>query len=406
MKNTFKLFVTLFLLTVILSLGKVNAQNPTFNMTVRNILTTNPANPTRDSILRFEVWLQQTNQGAPGVDDFEYCAGQFTWSYNKEIQRPGANLVFGLSAAGLPGSLLPPAFQVDSVNGYLKMAGNLPQSGVNFFISGTFPGTRLFTAQLKTNANSFPQVPLNLRFKLGASPNTFVAYFLPYADTVDTETIPPPGQTAVALMDTVENIYSVENGGFVLPVELASFAANVNKNNVSLNWTTSTETNNQGFDIERTLVGSNEWTKAGNVSGNGTTNEAKSYSFSERLTTGHYNYRLKQIDFNGGVNYHPLSNEVVVGVPSVYALSQNYPNPFNPTTKIDFELPYDGKVSVLLYDISGREVAKLVNEVKTAGYYTVQFNGANLASGMYFYRINAEGNSQNFVSTKKMVLIK
>ncbi|MBK8550298.1 MAG: T9SS type A sorting domain-containing protein [Ignavibacteria bacterium] len=344
--------------------------------------------------------------------DFEYCAGQFTWSYNKAIQAPGKDLFFGLFGAGtsLPPAIRPPAFQVDSVNGYLKMAGNLPQSLVNYFISGTAPGTRILTAQLRTDGNAFQQVPLDLRFKLGASPNTFVAAFAPYPDTAgfDSETF--PNQTAIALMDTInppgDPVYTVENGGFVLPVELASFAANVNKNNVVLNWTTTTETNNQGFDIERSLVGSNEWTKAGNVSGNGTTNEAKSYSFAERLTTGHYNYRLKQIDFNGGVNYHNLSNEVVVGVPSVYALSQNYPNPFNPTTKIDFELPYDGKVSVLLYDISGREVAKLVNEVKTAGYYSVQFNGANLASGMYFYRINAEGNSQNFVSTKKMVLIK
>jgi hypothetical protein len=59
-----------------------------------------------------------------------------------------------------------------------------------------------------------------------------------------------------------------------------------------------------------------------------------------------------------------------------------------------------------LYDISGREVAKLVNEVKTAGYYTFQFNGFNLSSGMYFYIFNAEGSEQKFVSTKKMVLIK
>ncbi|MCB0729301.1 MAG: T9SS type A sorting domain-containing protein, partial [Ignavibacteriae bacterium] len=77
-----------------------------------------------------------------------------------------------------------------------------------------------------------------------------------------------------------------------------------------------------------------------------------------------------------------------------------------PTTKIDYELPYDGKVSIVLYDISGREVVKLVNEVENAGYYSIQFNGANLTSGMYFYRINAEGSGQKYVNTKKMVLIK
>lgn len=188
---------------------------------------------------------------------------------------------------------------------------------------------------------------------------------------------------------------------------MSSFTFNVSGNNVELNWITATETNNQSFEIERSISNSNEWVKAGEVQGSGTSAEPINYKFLDRkLSTGHYLYRLKQIDFNGTVNYHELSSEVIVGVPTAYAISQNYPNPFNPTTKIDFELPYDGKVSILLYDISGREVAKLVNEVKTAGYYSVQFNGANLSSGMYFYRINAEGSGQNFVTTKKMVLIK
>jgi hypothetical protein len=249
-------------------------------------------------------------------------------------------------------------------------------------------------------------VPLNLRTKVGPAPNTFIAYFLPYADTVDTDVFPPPQQFAFSLMDTVVNIYSVEGANLPLPVELASFVSSVNKNIVTLNWTTSSETNNQGFDIERSVVNSNDWSKVGYLAGNGTTTEQRSYSFNDRADAGTYNYRLKQIDFNGAFSYHALTSEVVVGIPTAYAISQNYPNPFNPTTKIDFELPYDGKVSILLYDLSGREVAKLVNEVMTAGYHNIQFNGSNLSSGMYFYRINAEGGASNFVATKKMVLIK
>jgi len=200
--------------------------------------------------------------------------------------------------------------------------------------------------------------------------------------------------------------HSVADGG-ALPVELASFTSSINRNNVTLSWSTSSEINNSGFDIERTLTGTAVWTKAGSVTGNGTTNESKSYSFTERVNTGKYSYRLKQMDFNGNFEYFNLSNEIEVGIPDVYKLSQNYPNPFNPSTKIDYDIPFDGNVSILLYDISGREVAKLVNEVKTAGYYTAVFNGSNLASGMYFYRINAANtNGSNFVSTKKMVLIK
>ncbi|MBK8984029.1 MAG: T9SS type A sorting domain-containing protein [Ignavibacteria bacterium] len=229
-------------------------------------------------------------------------------------------------------------------------------------------------------------------------------------------------ETVISLTRTKINIYdqadqlnkevtrcanhSVADGG-ALPVELASFTSSINRNNVTLNWSTSKEINNSGFDVERTLSGEGTWTKAGSVSGSGTTDETKSYAFTERINTGKYSYRLKQIDFNGNFEYFNLLNEIEVGIPDVYKLSQNYPNPFNPTTKIDYDIPYDGNVSILLYDLSGREVAKLVNEVKTAGYYTAVFNGANLASGMYFYRINASNtNGSNFVTTKKMVMIK
>ncbi len=95
-------------------------------------------------------------------------------------------------------------------------------------------------------------------------------------------------------------------------------------------------------------------------------------------------------------------------IPTEFSLSQNFPNPFNPTTKIEYSIPVEGKVSILIYDIAGREVMNLVNTNQTAGFYSVNFNGANLASGMYFYRINVEGGEEakNFQATKRMVLIK
>ncbi len=89
-------------------------------------------------------------------------------------------------------------------------------------------------------------------------------------------------------------------------------------------------------------------------------------------------------------------------LPLSYSLSQNYPNPFNPVTKINYELPGDGKVKLMIYDILGREIRTLVNEVKQAGKYTVEFNGSNFASGVYFYRIEAG----KFTEVKRMVLIK
>jgi hypothetical protein len=195
-----------------------------------------------------------------------------------------------------------------------------------------------------------------------------------------------------------------------LPVELASFTANVFTRDVKLNWTTATEINNSGFEIERSNVKgetSNEWVKLAFVTGNGTKNTPTNYSFDDKkLNTGKYNYRLKQIDYNGNFEYFDLKSEVNIGVPNKYDLSQNYPNPFNPVTKIDFDLPFDSKVSIRFYDITGREIKTLVNDTKQAGYYTVEFNGNNMASGIYFYRIEAEGSGQKFVMTKKALLIK
>ncbi|MEO8666811.1 MAG: CHRD domain-containing protein, partial [Ignavibacteria bacterium] len=153
-----------------------------------------------------------------------------------------------------------------------------------------------------------------------------------------------------------------------LPVELASFTSYVLRNTVTLKWTTTSETNNAGFDIERSSS-SNEWSAVGHVAGNGNSAVANNYEYSDRgLAMGVYSYRLKQTDFNGNFEYFALSNEVNIGVPLEYSISQNYPNPFNPSTKIDYDMPGDGNVNIVLFDISGREVATLVNEFKTAGY--------------------------------------
>lgn len=89
-------------------------------------------------------------------------------------------------------------------------------------------------------------------------------------------------------------------------------------------------------------------------------------------------------------------------IPENYQLSQNFPNPFNPVTVIKYQLPMSGNVSLKIYDVLGKEVATLVNETQQAGSYTINFNGANLASGVYYYKISAG----EFVSVKKMVLMK
>jgi hypothetical protein len=188
-----------------------------------------------------------------------------------------------------------------------------------------------------------------------------------------------------------------------LPVLISSFTAGVeNTRDVRVSWTTSMEINNKGFEIERKQSGGT-WVNAGWLNGYGNSSNPVTYVFMDKkLDAGKYNYRLKQFDYNGNFEYHVCEYEAVVSQPSKFGISQNYPNPSNPVSKIDFQLPSAGKVSIRVYDISGREVALLVDEIKDAGFYSVTFDGSKIASGVYFYKIEAAG----FVEIRKMVLIK
>ena len=224
-----------------------------------------------------------------------------------------------------------------------------------------------------------------------------------------------PGTYELSSVDNTIKVYGltsfstfgISDADAPLPVELTSFTSNINGRNVKLNWVTALEQNNTGFDVER-KTSSGIWNKVGFVKGKGTINTPSNYSFEDRnLNTGKYNYRLKQIDANGNFEYHNLNSVIEVGLPAKFDLSQNYPNPFNPTTKIGFQLPVDGKVSIRIYDMTGREVKTILNnELRSAGYYTIDFNSSGLASGAYFYRFIGESGGVQTLITKKMVLLK
>ena len=202
---------------------------------------------------------------------------------------------------------------------------------------------------------------------------------------------------------TTTGLRTAEISWGALPVELSSFSAMVSNTSVDLSWKTLEEINNSGFEVERKNVESQSWQKVGFVEGHGTTSISYIYNFTDRnLASGVYNYRLKQIDYNGNFEYHNLSSEVVIGTPVSFALSQNFPNPFNPETKINFQIPTDGFVSLKVFDNSGKEVATLVNQSMTAGFHTSNFNASTLSSGVYFYRLETQG----FVKVMKMALVK
>jgi hypothetical protein len=206
--------------------------------------------------------------------------------------------------------------------------------------------------------------------------------------------------------------FALTDDGAALPVTMESFDISVNSRDAILSWVTLSELNNKGFAVERrskTETGYSQWKELGFVNGNGTTNERKQYTFKDaKLVIGAYQYRLRQVDYNNNIEYIQPSNnsDVIIGKPGVFDISQNYPNPSNPKSKIDFSMPFDGKVSIKVYDILGKEVASLIDEFKPADFYTVEFDGSNVASGTYFYRIIAEGNNQKFTKTMKMILVK
>ena len=194
----------------------------------------------------------------------------------------------------------------------------------------------------------------------------------------------------------------------IVPVELSFFIAIVINNKVKLNWTTTTESNNYGFYIQRHSNVSSTWETIGFVRGKGTTTVPQSYSFIDSdITSGTWFYRLQQQDIDGKI-YHSEIMEVNLTIPTKFALYQNYPNPFNSSTIIKYELPVgEHQVRLIIYDLLGHQIRMLIDEEnQQAGAYQISWDGRDddgnaAASGVYFYRLQA--GRQSFI--KKLVLI-
>ena len=185
-----------------------------------------------------------------------------------------------------------------------------------------------------------------------------------------------------------------------IPVELISFTGHFINEGIKLHWTTSSEKNNYGFEIERTQ--NSKWEVIGFAEGNGTTAGQNNYSFTDQdISSGIYKYRLKQIDFDGTFEYSNII-EVEIEIPEKFKLFQNYPNPFNPTTVISWQSPVSSHQTLKVYDLLGREVASLVDEFKPAGSYEVEFDASGLNSGVYYYKLKTDF----FTGVKKLMLIK
>lgn len=267
---------------------------------------------------------------------------------------------------------------------WIPLAGNFTEPGVGSFQPNGQPlydGTQTSWVQEEMDLTGRNAVQNKFQFQLKSDGNTTADGW--YVD------------------DIVVFIYGI------VPVELSSFTATAFSKEIVLNWKTTSELNNMGFEIERkSLTNNYGWQKIGFVEGSGSSTSPKDYSFTDKNPIrGTLLYRLKQVDFDGSFKYYVSEGVNFAGVYS-YALEQNYPNPFNPSTLINYSIPVDGNVELMVYNILGSEVATLVNEFKEAGNYSVEFSTEdirnNLGSGVYIYKLK----SGSFTQTRKMVVLK
>ncbi|MGB5872106.1 MAG: T9SS type A sorting domain-containing protein [Bacteroidota bacterium] len=205
-----------------------------------------------------------------------------------------------------------------------------------------------------------------------------------------------------------------------LPIALSSFAASLNNDgDVEVRWTTISEINKYGFEVERStwMAGSYESLAGSFTPGHGTTFEQHDYRFVDTNPfDGVAYYRLKQIDLDNtiylfdGVRVEPTTDVASDPLPLQFELHQNYPNPFNPTTTIEYSLPERSHVLLTVYNTLGQEIAVLLNEVVQGGHGSVEFDAGTLPSGVYFYRLQARPPSGteggNSIATKSMMLVR
>ena len=184
----------------------------------------------------------------------------------------------------------------------------------------------------------------------------------------------------------IEDIGAYELPASTMPVELTTFTGSVINNTVMLKWSTATESNNSGFEIERNS--GSAWDDIAFIAGKGNSNSVSYYQFTDKSPSGRtVDYRLKQIDNNGSYKY---SSVVEVTLKPTKLIVNNYPNPFNPSTNIRYTVPFDGRVSLVIYDSLGQKVEELTNGVQQQGAYELKWNASLHASGIYLLSVTAE----------------
>jgi len=291
-------------------------------------------------------------------------------------------------------------------------AGGLPGSGINnlsifrYWEGAEISGFTSGTVRLTYGSDDGVDGP-TADLRVAESPSAFGTYNSIGNSTADGTTV-----TSTADIVTTIQYYRIgsELGDNSLPVELATFEATPAIDKITLNWTTASETENFGFNVFK-KAGSEEWTKVNEqiIEGQGNKSSETKYEFVDfAVRSGDvYSYRLESVSLSGVINVEDIV-EIEVLVPEKFVLFNNYPNPFNPVTHLKFQLPEFSKVSLKVYDITGRVVKTILNNATyDVGQHVVKWDGTNqnetkVSSGMYVYRFSAG----KFSKLGRMILVK
>ena len=276
----------------------------------------------------------------------------------------------------------------------------IPSGGVSPAItltaSGFEAGASISFVDTKTGGSATPSLTDN-----GDGTATITASGIGFA-TVDVTATDGTNTTAAVSLTFSEQV----------PAELAAFGGSVMDEGVSLNWTTTSQTNNAGWQVMRSSDGITYEVVSDLLPGAGTSDAVLNYGFEDTAIPAVEKvfYRLDQIDLDGSV-HSSAPIEVILGarflnLPTEFG-THVYPNPFNPATTIAYDLPSDSAVSIVIYDALGQEVRRLISEQKSAGRYTIQWDamdnlGRGVSSGVYIAKVEAG----QFSASQKMLLLK
>ncbi len=368
------LLIIMFLFSAVLSAA------PKYIMQIENETLTD------DCVIEFEVVIKSTET------DFNLTSYQCSFSFNNEALNEN-NLKFEY-IQGTSELTNPPSSAI----------GNKSFSGTHHLTFASRAGTDVIPKEGKVIGkfrleNSEPILAVN--------PNLFWDF-----DQINNTILTDEQYRNIVNPDNHEDLY------FSLSMNVVTLDAMKEGNSIKLNWETTSNFNYDGFEIERAENNGGElvWKVIDYVSAD-LNNLNPTYEYTDQyLNDGSYFYRIREIDLIGSTIAYSqrvkIDLNVVTGIdetmPREFALSQNYPNPFNPSTKIKYSVPNESNVKLTIYNILGEQVAVLVNEIKEAGYFEIDFNASNLNSGMYIYTIEASalGSDSKFTDVKKMMLVK